>query len=56
MTSQRCDTSLTPSCPVTTALHELECRNRSTALISMCAGSALATGIVIERISQGSEW
>ncbi|EME23914.1 steroid 3-ketoacyl-CoA thiolase [Rhodococcus triatomae] len=35
---------------ITTALHELERRDGSTALISMCAGGALATGTVIERI------
>ena len=33
-----------------TLLHELERRDRSTALISMCAGGAMATGTVIERI------
>ncbi|GAA4490100.1 steroid 3-ketoacyl-CoA thiolase [Rhodococcus olei] len=35
---------------ITTALHELERRDGSTALISMCAGGALATGTIIERI------
>lgn len=35
---------------ITTALHELERRDGSTALISMCAGGAMATGTVIERI------
>ncbi len=35
---------------LTTALHELERRDESTALISMCAGGAMATGTVIERI------
>ena len=35
---------------ITTALHELERRNGSTALITMCAGGALATGTIIERI------
>jgi len=35
---------------ITTALHELERRDGSTALITMCAGGALATGTVIERI------
>ncbi len=35
---------------ITTALHELERRDASTALISMCAGGALATGTVLERI------
>ncbi len=35
---------------LTTALHELERRNASTALISMCAGGAMATATIIERI------
>ncbi len=35
---------------VTTALHELERTDGSTALISMCAGGALATGTIIERL------
>src|SRR6478609_4538061 len=35
---------------ITTALHELERRDQSTALISMCAGGAMATGTVIERL------
>jgi acetyl-CoA C-acetyltransferase len=35
---------------ITTALHELERRDASTALISMCAGGAMATGTVIERM------
>jgi acetyl-CoA C-acetyltransferase len=35
---------------ITTALHELERRDASTALISMCAGGAMATGTVIERL------
>jgi acetyl-CoA C-acetyltransferase len=35
---------------ITTALHELERRDQSTALIAMCAGGAMATGTVIERI------
>ena len=35
---------------ITTALHELERRDGSTALISMCAGGAMATGTIIERI------
>ena len=35
---------------ITTALHELERSDTSTALISMCAGGALATGTVIERL------
>ncbi len=35
---------------ITTALHELERTGGSTALVSMCAGGALATGTIIERI------
>ncbi|MEZ0074401.1 steroid 3-ketoacyl-CoA thiolase [Planotetraspora sp. GP83] len=35
---------------ITTALHELERSNSSTALISMCAGGALATATVLERV------
>ena len=35
---------------ITTALHELERRDQSTALISMCAGGAMATGTVLERV------
>lgn len=35
---------------ITTALHELERSDKSTALITMCAGGALATGTIIERI------
>jgi acetyl-CoA C-acetyltransferase len=35
---------------ITTALHELERRDESTALITMCNGGALATGTIIERI------
>jgi acetyl-CoA C-acetyltransferase len=35
---------------ITTALHELERTGGSTALISMCAGGALATATIIERI------
>jgi acetyl-CoA C-acetyltransferase len=35
---------------ITTALHELERRDGSVALISMCAGGAMATGTVLERI------
>ncbi len=34
---------------ITTALHELERRDASTALISMCAGGAQASGTIIER-------
>jgi len=35
---------------ITTALHELERRDGSSALLSMCAGWAMATGTVLERI------
>jgi acetyl-CoA C-acetyltransferase len=35
---------------VTTALHELERRGASTALITMCAGGAMATATIIERL------
>ena len=35
---------------ITTALHELERRDACTALISMCAGGAMATATIIERI------
>ncbi|MBJ8345860.1 steroid 3-ketoacyl-CoA thiolase [Antrihabitans sp. YC2-6] len=35
---------------ITTALHELERTGGSTALIAMCAGGALSTGTIIERI------
>jgi len=35
---------------ITTALHELERTGKSTALVSMCCGAALATGTIIERI------
>jgi acetyl-CoA C-acetyltransferase len=35
---------------ITTALHELERTGGATALVSMCAGGALATGTVIERL------
>jgi acetyl-CoA C-acetyltransferase len=35
---------------LTTALHELERRDATTALISMCAGGAQASGTIIERI------
>ena len=35
---------------ITTALHELERRDASTALVSMCAGGAMATGTIIERL------
>jgi acetyl-CoA C-acetyltransferase len=36
---------------ITTALHELERSDQNTALITMCAGGALSTGTIIERIS-----
>lgn len=35
---------------ITTALHELERTDQSLALITMCAGGALSTGTIIERI------
>ncbi|GHJ60310.1 putative acetyl-CoA acetyltransferase FadA [Nocardioides sp. OK12] len=35
---------------ITTALHELERRELSTALVSMCAGGAMATGTLLELI------
>ncbi|MBS9372821.1 steroid 3-ketoacyl-CoA thiolase [Rhodococcus sp. B50] len=35
---------------ITSALHELERSNRSTALVTMCAGGAMATATIIERI------
>ncbi|OQS18346.1 acetyl-CoA acetyltransferase, partial [Nocardia donostiensis] len=35
---------------ITTALHELERSDRSTAMVLMCAGGALATGTIIERL------
>jgi acetyl-CoA C-acetyltransferase len=35
---------------ITTALHELERTDQATALITMCAGGALSTGTIIERI------
>ncbi|MFZ0833628.1 MAG: steroid 3-ketoacyl-CoA thiolase [Mycobacterium sp.] len=35
---------------ITTALHELERTDKSTALITMCAGGALSTGTIIDRI------
>ncbi|WP_329791063.1 steroid 3-ketoacyl-CoA thiolase [Lentzea sp. DG1S-22] len=35
---------------ITTALHELKRRDASTALITMCAGGAMATGTIIERL------
>jgi acetyl-CoA C-acetyltransferase len=35
---------------ITTALHELERTGAATALIAMCAGGALSTGTIIERV------
>lgn len=35
---------------IVTALHELERRDRSTAMITMCCGSAVGTATIIERI------
>lgn len=35
---------------ITTALHELERTDQSTALVTMCAGGALSTGTILERI------
>ncbi len=35
---------------ITTALHELERRDGSSALISMCAGGAMATGTILDRV------
>ncbi|MCI2418078.1 steroid 3-ketoacyl-CoA thiolase [Saccharopolyspora sp. K220] len=35
---------------ITTALHELERRDATTALVTMCAGGALATATIIERV------
>ncbi|MEA5367555.1 steroid 3-ketoacyl-CoA thiolase [Amycolatopsis sp., V23-08] len=35
---------------LTTALHELERRDASTALVTMCAGGALSTATIIERL------
>ncbi len=35
---------------ITTALHELERTDRTTALVTMCAGGAMATGTIIERL------
>jgi acetyl-CoA C-acetyltransferase len=35
---------------LTTALHELERRGASTALVTMCAGGAMATATIIERL------
>ena len=35
---------------LTTALHELERRGAGTALVTMCAGGAMATAAIIERL------
>jgi acetyl-CoA C-acetyltransferase len=35
---------------ITTILHELERRDATYGLVSMCCGGALATGTIIERI------
>ena len=35
---------------ITTALHELERADKEVALITMCAGGALATGTIIQRL------
>ena len=35
---------------ITTALHELERSDKSTALIAMCCGSSIGTGTIIERL------
>jgi acetyl-CoA C-acetyltransferase len=35
---------------ITTALHELERRDGTTALVTMCCGGAVATGTIIERL------
>jgi acetyl-CoA C-acetyltransferase len=35
---------------ITTALHELERRDATTALVTMCCGSAVGTGAVLERL------
>jgi acetyl-CoA C-acetyltransferase len=35
---------------ITTALHELERRDSSTALVTMCAGGAMSTATIIERV------
>ena len=36
---------------IVTALHELERRNATTALITMCCGAAVGTGTIIERLA-----
>ena len=35
---------------LTTALHELERRDASTALVTKCAGGAMATATILERL------
>jgi len=35
---------------ITTAVHELERRDAGTALVTMCAGGALSTGTILERV------
>jgi len=35
---------------ITTAMHELERRDASTALVTMCAGGAMSTATIIERL------
>jgi len=35
---------------ITTAVHEMERRDASTALITMCAGGAMATATILERL------
>jgi acetyl-CoA C-acetyltransferase len=35
---------------ITSALHELDRRDANTALITMCAGGAMATATIIERL------
>jgi acetyl-CoA C-acetyltransferase len=35
---------------ITTALHEMERRDATTALITMCAGGAMATATILERL------
>ena len=41
---------LTGSRLIVTALHELERQDKQTAYVSMCCGSALGTGTIIERM------
>ena len=35
---------------IVTALHEIEKRDASTALVTMCCGAAVGTGTIIERL------